>query len=332
MNINYLRASGIKTYKDCPFKFFLEHVLGLHSPAGKAALMGTIVHHVLELVAKASRNGYKTFEDKYRNVETCLHICWEKYTKENPQHEYDPKDLKFCREQVKLVLDSDLNPLKRKVIRTEQQFEIVLKKDAFAYDYVNYLSGKIEVGNMKMRGTIDLITELDSDTIEIIDWKTGRRSNWNTGEPMEMEDFYKDIQLRFYDIARTEIFKKYKYCLLTVVFIRDGGPYTVTFDASDRVESFKELEKTYNKILYDKNINRLKDDSSRYKESWKCKYVCHFGAKYSNNCDKFYKILKKNGPKIGGQEIVKLTLGGAEMDNSRRNDYTNTKIFKGEIK
>ena len=30
--------------------------------------------------------------------------------------------------------------------------------------------------------TIDLVTKLDDETIEVVDWKTGRRLDWATGE------------------------------------------------------------------------------------------------------------------------------------------------------
>ena len=55
MNIQYLRASSIKTYEGCQFQFFLESILQIPSGSGKKALLGTIVHHVLEIMAKANR-------------------------------------------------------------------------------------------------------------------------------------------------------------------------------------------------------------------------------------------------------------------------------------
>ena len=55
MNIKFLRASSINTYRGCEFQFFMEQILELPSKSGKKALLGTIVHHVLELMAKGSK-------------------------------------------------------------------------------------------------------------------------------------------------------------------------------------------------------------------------------------------------------------------------------------
>ena len=37
-------------------------------------------------------------------------------------------------------------------------------------------------GQLAIKGTIDLVTKLNDDTIEVVDWKTGRRMDWTTGE------------------------------------------------------------------------------------------------------------------------------------------------------
>ena len=32
-----------------------------------------------------------------------------------------------------------------------------------------------------IKGTIDLVTKIDDNVIEVVDWKTGQRKNWATG-------------------------------------------------------------------------------------------------------------------------------------------------------
>ena len=77
MKITSLRASTYNTYNDCPWKFYLQYVVGFPSKAGKKALLGTIVHHVLELLAKAKKTGHYKLCDKYSDPEYLLSICFE---------------------------------------------------------------------------------------------------------------------------------------------------------------------------------------------------------------------------------------------------------------
>ena len=65
MLITNVRSSSINTFKSCPMAWFLEYNLGWDSGAGKAAVKGTIVHHVLELLAlvkKADQEGKSSIE------------------------------------------------------------------------------------------------------------------------------------------------------------------------------------------------------------------------------------------------------------------------------
>ena len=186
MNIEYLRASTAGTYQDCPWKYFLIYVVGFPSLPNKKAELGTICHHVLELLAKAKKNGYTEYNiNKRTDPEYLLKICWKRYTDKNPQFNYDENDYKFCQDQVKAVIESRFDPLALKILKTEHQFEIEANIEGFEYQHKDYKTGEDRSGNMLIRGTIDLITEIAPDTIEIIDYKTGIRNDWVTGVPKD---------------------------------------------------------------------------------------------------------------------------------------------------
>ena len=77
------------------------------------------------------------------------------------------------------------DPRNRNILYPEQQFDIVINKPWAKYSY-DTKDGKLE-GNLAIKGTIDLITQPNKDTLEIVDWKTGRRLNWATGEEKTQE-------------------------------------------------------------------------------------------------------------------------------------------------
>lgn len=362
MNINYLRASTLNTYQDCQFKFFLNYVCNIPSEAGLKADMGTCVHWVLEILAKARRLGAtKLYESKRTDPKYLLDIYWK--NRFVPKWGHDPKNYNFCHDQIQSVLNSNFNPLKLKVLKTEHQFEIELNIPGFQFEHYDYYTNAKESGNIKLRGTIDLITEAAPDTLEIIDYKTGQRSDWVTGKPKDLEAFFKDIQLKMYNLSTSKLYSQYKYRLFTIIYTRDGGPFTITLDENDINDVLNIFRIEINKIRNNDKPTRLKTE--RYDQSWKCKYVCQFGkishsfmneyceiiekiydmrdavpnfiekdgSKYHRItelneptlCDRYYQVLKKNGMR----KTVNLLTPTVECNSiSRRNDYGNSKLSR----
>ena len=266
------------------------------SKSGKKALLGTITHHVLELMAKGSKVG-RTF-GIITDHKRLLDICWNRYVKENPTIDLKPVDKKFCLTSIEKVLGTQYDPRNLKVLFTEKQFRIPLMMDGFKYEFYNIVNGSVDRGNYEIRGTIDLITEVDKDTIEIVDWKTGSRKCWNSGEVKEYEYLQsKDIQLRMYDFACSILFPQYKNRILTIHFINDGGPFTVSFDEDQRKETLDIIKSAFNSIKWNHLPTRIKE--TRSDEKWKCKSVCHFGKTKTKAgcsiCDTIHSYMIGNG-------------------------------------
>lgn len=335
MKIDYLRASTIGAYEDCPFRFFIEYVLGFTGATNFKAVLGSCSHHVLEILAKCRKTGHNKLKDKYTNPDYVTRIAYNRYKKLHPEFNWTEKEYKFCRQQVDNVLQSRFNPLTLNVIDTEKQFQIDVKRPGFGI--------KGEPGRyMRLRGTIDLVTELDKDTIELIDYKTGERKSWKTGEEKTWDEFFNDIQLRVYDVASKTIYSKYKNRILTIIYTRSGGPFSVSFDLNDAEKTLATLRRYFNTISSDDTPARLKDDPNRrYKEGFKCKYVCGLGDKFKDpadkgitKCDKYYKILRNNSIEEASKQLIQIKLADdLKKKVSPRNDYSDPrgKIFKGTI-
>lgn len=357
MELKYLRQSGIGTYTDCPWKFFLTTILGFPTLAGRKAYLGTIVHHVLELMAKAKKTNHHLLKDKYSDQEYLLKISWDRYNKEKPDHfDLDDEDYKFCQIQVESVMNSIFNPLNLNVVDTEKQFQIGIEGEGFDEGF-------------ELRGTIDLITKPTEDTVEIIDYKTGQRKDWVTGNVKEWDDFLKDMQLKLYHFVSLHIYPECTNRLLTIIFTRDGGPFTVTFDDEDAKKTIALIKQHFLTIKKDDFPTRLKDDRRRGLEKFKCQYVCDFGKRRNyfidkdNNikhidlhqkkymptsltvkgveykyidreeedlCDRYYELWKR-----GGKEALE-PLAKEEQNYhnvSRRNDYgESSKITKVKVR
>jgi ATP-dependent exoDNAse (exonuclease V) beta subunit len=223
-------------------------VLGIPSDSNKKAELGTIVHKVLECLALAKlaqQNKRKTFDDEHFGrvkidlenesfVWKMLDKSFEHYTHpDNTIHGFTQGDYKQCRELVETVLKTPIfDPRRRTIVDAEPHFDFELEDDWAHYVYPNGPEGQL-----RLKGTIDLIAEVDKDTYEVIDWKTGQRKDWGTGQ---IKNFYKlsdDPQLRMYHLALHYMYPKVKQFIMSIYWIRDGGPFTLSYGPNDLVSS-----------------------------------------------------------------------------------------------
>lgn len=271
----------------CEQQYFFEYVLGYRGPSNQKADKGTIVHKVLEILAivkQSQQNDVLTFEDdivgtvniESYNIDTLTEQVYQYYTSRFSHHKWTAKDFTDCRLWVEKAITYNngmFDPRNRNILCPEQHFDIVIDKDWSKYKY-KMTEGTLE-GNLAIKGTIDLITQVGDNTIEIIDWKTGRRLNWATGQEKTQEKLEEDPQLRIYHYAIQKLYPHIDHIMVTIFFINDGGAFSVIFDKSD-------LPKTES-MLRDKFEIIKKTQKPRLHKSWMCSKLCHFGKSTFEN-------------------------------------------------
>lgn len=272
----------------CEQQYFIEYVLGRRGLSNKKADKGTIVHKVLEILAlmkKAHQDKIESIDDDIvglidfkkqdmnddKFILSLVNIVYDYYTSRCQHHSWSEKDSKDCTEWVRKTLTSHnrmFDPRKRDVFRVEQHFDLVIDKEWAKYIYD--IDGKKISGNLAIKGTIDLVTKIDDSTLEIVDWKTGRRLNWATGEEKTQAKLQEDPQLKLYHYAIHRLFPEFKHIIVTINFINDGGPFSICFDNEDNAAKTEYM-------LKEKFIHIQKTQKPKLKKSWMCSKLCHFG-------------------------------------------------------
>lgn len=279
--VTYFRSSSYNTHSMCEQQFFAEYVLGWRGPSGLKADKGTIVHKVLEILAvikKALQDNQEHIEDdiigklstKTYNLNIIIEQVYKYYSEANPHHKWAVKDYKDCHAWVYKAIEFNsgmFDPRNRNILCPEQRFDIEIKKPWAKYSY-DTDEGKLE-GHLALKGTIDLITLVNDNTIEIIDWKTGRRLDWATGQEKTLEKLQDDPQLRIYHYAISNLYPKIDHIIFSIYFINDGGPFSICFDKSDLPKTEEMLRKKFEIV---KNTRKPK-----LNKSWMCSKLCHFG-------------------------------------------------------
>jgi hypothetical protein len=271
----------------CPMQYFIEYNLGIRSPSNKKADKGTICHKVLEILAGiklSMQNNDSVYVDDILgdikvNDYNLTHITekvYNYYTSQFKHHAWEPKDYKDCHLWVNKALtdhNGDFDPRNRIILQPEQHFDIVIKKP---WAYYKYKTKNEDLeGYLAIKGTIDLITKVNDDTIEIVDWKTGKRLDWATGEEKTLAKLQNDPQLRIYHYAVSNLYPNISHIIFTINFINDGGAFSVCYDKSDLPKTEDMIRQKFETIKHTK--------APQLNKSWKCNKLCHFGKTTFDN-------------------------------------------------
>jgi hypothetical protein len=265
----------------CEQQYFIEYVLGWRGPSGQKADKGTIVHKILEILAfikQGQQDGLSLINDDIignidinnYNLDEIIEQVYNYYSIKNDHHTWKEKDRKDCKAWVYKALEFNngmFDPRNRNIVSPELHFDIEIKKPWAKYSY-DTPDGKIE-GNLAIKGTIDLITKINDNFFEIIDWKTGRRLDWATGKEKTQEKLENDPQLRIYHYALQTLYPNVDHIMVTINFINDGGAFSVCFDKNDLIKTESMLRNKFEKIKNTRKPNLHK--------SWMCSKLCHFG-------------------------------------------------------
>lgn len=280
-------------------------------------------------------NATRKSKDKYKNQNSCMlkldavrygvelvehliDLAYEYYTNRLDHHEWKPVDYKDCANWAWMALDYKVgekqglfDPRNRDIIDVEPHFDFELQEDWAKINTSDEDGNNIE-SRLSLKGTIDLVTKVNNDTLEIIDWKTGQRLNWANGNVKTFEDLKKDPQLLLYNRAVRHLYPEFKNVICTIFYIRDGGPFSIALDESHSKLMEENIQKRFNEI---KNTTNPKMRDPKQKD-WRCKSLCGFykqnwpGTKF-NMCRYIHEHTKKFGIE---ETIKKCTKDGHSVD------------------
>lgn len=255
--------------------------MGWRGPSGQKADKGTIVHKVLEILAfikQAQQNKLLSITDNIvgditisdYSIDNLLDVVYNFYATASAHHKWKDKDRLDCRKWVEKTITFNngmFDPRNRDIVCPEQRFDFVIDKPWAKYVY-DTPEGKLE-GNLALKGTVDLITRVDDNLFEIIDWKTGRRVDWATGKEKTQEKLENDPQLRIYHYAIQHLYPEVANIMVTINYMNDGGPFSICFEKSDLLKTEQMIRSKFEKI---KPVQR-----PALHKTWMCSKMCHFG-------------------------------------------------------
>jgi len=290
MKVVKCSASAINLYNNCPFRYFLSYILGLESKAGKAALQGSIVHRALEWMAKLRKSGKMNVDPMW-----LLDRAWDELIDENPDIEIrkcttridketgefkEAADFKKCRIAMETILEDEFyNPYGLKIVDTERWFALEMPGEEW-----KCLDKEGNLHQFAVRGFIDLVHEINSDTIEIVDWKTGNRTDLSTKQSIDEYKLIRDVQPRLYHLAAFFLYPQYKNILVTFYYATDGGPITIALSQDDLTMTIAALYRFFTTIKKDTLIRRNRH--------WTCR-MCSFNK--NNICHRIWGDLHTLG-------------------------------------
>jgi len=332
MLVTYIRSSSYNNYAYCQMQYFITYVLGHQPDSGKKAELGTIVHKVMETLAQLKKyqqdnpkkltlsiedDALKTVSIKKNElltstlVDKLLSRSFDFYTG-GSKHTFTKGDRDLC---LKLVWDTlkyndgQFDPRLRKIVAAEPHFDIPIDEDWAFYEYE--VNGQKVKGQLAIKGTIDLVTETEEGIIEVIDWKTGRRLDWATGEEKTYGKLCSDPQLLLYNYAISKLFPQYKQSIMSIFFIKDGGPFSMCFDKADEKKFLEMLKERF----LDIKKNEKPQPISQNRENWKCTKLCHYCKNKWPETDQNMCIYIENSIKTKGmdQTIKDCTRSGFDI-------------------
>jgi hypothetical protein len=313
-------------------QYFITYVLGHQPDSGKKAELGTIVHKVMEVLAKLKKYNQdnpkksviaidddaigsisikKSYLFSKDLIDDLLKKSFDFYTG-NSKHSFTASDNKNCLQLIWDTLnynDGQFDPRYRKIVAAEPHFDIPIDEDWAFYEY--NVNGQIIKGQLAIKGTIDLVTESSDGIIEVIDWKTGKRLDWATGEEKTYEKLCSDPQLLLYNYAISKLFPDYKQSIMSIFFIKDGGPFSMCFDKADEKKFLKMLKERFENIRNNQNPQPI----SQNRDNWKCTKLCHYCKNNWPNTNENMCIYIENSIKTHGMEktITDCTKSGFDI-------------------
>ncbi len=270
----------------------MQYNLSFKDKTNKKALMGTITHKVMQTLGDkkvAMNNGLDIVEDdetgrnltleECDNLELLNDIAFNYYSNAFPEVDITEADKRTClkwAEKAVAYQDGALDPRNQDVFATELFFDIEIKEPWAKYKY-DFEDQTIE-GYLSIKGTVDLIVSQGGDYYEILDYKTGKRIDWATGEEKTYEKLQKDTQLLLYYYALKNMYPEREFSV-SIYYINNGGLFSMVFDEDDYKLAESILRKKFEQIRSIQQPRLLSNEHAH----WKCKKLCLFSSEYEDS-------------------------------------------------
>lgn len=300
MHIQFMRSSLYNQWDYCQMSTALQYAFGFKSESGLKASLGTICHKALQILADqklARQRGEKSIHDEELgdfsvdddNIERIIELAFEYYKNIETHLKFAKADLKTCKSYVDKALTYNnglVDPRNKTIVATEQYFDFEIEKP--------WAQG------LRMKGTVDLITKLTNDIYEVIDYKTGRRLDWATGEEKTEAKLQHDPQLLIYYYALKHLFPEKEF-MFSLFYINDGGLFSVYFDNSSYYEAEEMIRRRYLEIASTSEPRLLSDNQSH----WKCTRLCQFAKQqYKETGISVCEFMKQSIRAIGLEKSI----------------------------
>jgi hypothetical protein len=289
MDIDALSVSKINTNKDCPWKLALTYHIK-HPDLRKPTIYtekGIAVHEVLEKYA----NGEKNYEDNLKQYYRKSKL-WE-LDQRNPDKggfpHPQPKVCEACPYNLNGHCDLADKPIGEfpgcPLPNFQDDLELAAKVvnregDNNVFQTREILGAEVEfdvmIEGVRVKGVIDLVTKVDEETLEIIDYKTGRHAKTSS----TIRD---DPQVRIYSLVAKMIWPQFKYRLMTLDYLRKR-PISVAFGDEDDELTVKAI------LRQDRDIRANASPQPLSRESWLCRFCIGF-----ERCHEMHDSLKVGG-------------------------------------
>lgn len=226
-------------------------------------------------------------------VNSLIEKSWKYYTEKYNTIEWGKTDKRDVFNWSWMLLEQ-LEIRKLKILGCEVPFDLPIEHPDCKLDDGSYI---------RVKGFIDLVHEPSPQLLEVIDFKSGRRQNFDTGEEKTLNCLSKDLQLCLYKYIAKKLYPSHKHFMVSIQFIRDGGLFTPDINEnSDEVIA----ETIHNHIQELKNVTDLKVLSEN-RDDWRCKYLCGASKRKTfdeNKCD--CQFIKESVRSVGLEKTTEL--------------------------
>ena len=185
------------------------------------------------------------------------------------------------------------------------------------------MNGKEFSGYLSIKGTIDLIIKENDSYYQVLDYKSGKRLNWATGQEKTYEDLCSDKQLLLYFYALKNMYPDHDF-YTSIYYINDGGLFDIVFSEEDYHKAEKMLKDKFEYIKSVQLPKLLSNDQSH----WKCTKLCKFSEQLPGSnkttCKHFHDLIKSEGMTAVVDKHADLKKfgqygsGGGKLDNAEK--------------